>query len=159
MKLKSILYKLFFPLIGIGASIWFLIRVIPKPSRATYPCMRVAYPLASAFVVYLLGLATTAFALGKVKEHWKNSRYWALGGFLTIALVAGFFAFQADKPAVYANTFYLDTANVPVGIARGIFPGRVVWSRNPDATNENCTNDAFGKAYRQVPALHRDPVP
>ena len=147
MKLKQILYKLLFPLIGFGALIWFLIRVIPKPSRATYPCMRVAYPVASGFVIYLLGLAASAFAMGKVKEHWKNSRYWAMAGFLTIALVAGFFAFQADKPAVYANTFYLDTANVPVGVARGIFHGRVVWSRNPDATNENCTNDAFGKAY------------
>jgi len=103
--------------------------------------------MASAFVVYLLGLAASAFAMRKAKEHWKNSHYWAMAGFLTIALVAGFFAFQADKPAVYANTFYLDTANVPVGVARGIFPGRVVWSRNPDATNENCTNDDFGKAY------------
>ena len=109
MKLKQILYKLLFPLIGFGALIWFLIRVIPKPSRATYPCMRVAYPMASAFVVYLLGLAASAFAMRKAKEHWKNSHYWAMAGFLTIALVAGFFAFQADKPAVYANTFYLDT--------------------------------------------------
>ena len=147
MKLKSILYKLFFPLIGIIASIWFLIRVIPKPIRATYPCMRVAYPLASAFVVYLLGLATSAFAFGKMKEHWKNSRYWAMAGFMTIALVAGFFTLQADKPTVYANTFNIDTANVPRGVPRGIFPGRVVWSRNPDATNENCTNDDWGKAY------------
>ena len=147
MKLKQILYKLLFPLIGFGALIWFLIRVIPKPSRATYPCMRAAYPMASAFVVYLLGLTVTAFAIGKVREHWKNSRYWVMSGFLIIALITGFFAFQADQPTVYANTFYLDTANVPVGVARGIFPGRVVWSRNPDATNENCGNSSFGDAY------------
>jgi hypothetical protein len=141
MKLKQILNKLLFPLIGLGALIWFLIRVIPKPSRATYPCMRVAYPVASGFVIYLLGLAASAFAIGKVKEHWKNSRYWAMAGFLTIALVAGFFTFQADKPAVYANTFSVntaDTANVPIGVAKGIFPGRVVWVHDTAAVNQNC---------------------
>jgi hypothetical protein len=147
MKLKSLLHKLFFLLIGIGASIWFLIRVIPKPSRATYPCMRVAYPLASAFVVYLLGLAASAFAIGKMREHWKNSRYWAMAGFMAIALIAGFFAFQADQPTVYASTSYLDTANTPRGIPKGIFPGRVVWTRNPNSTNENCGNSTFGDAY------------
>ncbi|MCK4748557.1 MAG: DoxX family protein, partial [Bacteroidales bacterium] len=30
--------------------------------------------------------------------------------------------------------------NEPMGIAQGIFPGRVVWVHNPDATNRNCTN-------------------
>jgi hypothetical protein len=146
MKLKQILYKLLFPLIGFGALIWFLIRVIPKPSRATYPCMRVAYPVASGFVIYLLGLAASAFAMGKVKEHWKNSRYWAMAGFLTIALVAGFFAFQADKPAAYANTFSVNTANianVPIGVAKGILPGRVVWVHNPDAVKQNCNINSW----------------
>ncbi|MHC4220960.1 MAG: hypothetical protein ACYST9_00950, partial [Planctomycetota bacterium] len=37
----------FFPITGLLALIWFLIRVIPKPSRALYPCQRVAAPLAS----------------------------------------------------------------------------------------------------------------
>ncbi|MHC4541954.1 MAG: hypothetical protein ACYS74_19575, partial [Planctomycetota bacterium] len=49
--------KWLFPLSGLGALVWFLIRVIPKPSRATYPCQRVVAPLASGFVVWLLGLA------------------------------------------------------------------------------------------------------
>jgi hypothetical protein len=147
MKKNSILRKLFFPIIGIAASIWFIIRVIPKPSRAAYPCMRVAYPLASGFVVYLLGLATSAFAMGRMKMYWKQSRYWAMAGFFVIALVAGFYSFQADQPPVYANSSYLDIANTPIGVARGIFPGRVVWSRNPDATNENCGNSQFGDAY------------
>ena len=39
----------FFPITGLLAFIWFLIRVIPKPSRAAYPCQRVAFPLASGF--------------------------------------------------------------------------------------------------------------
>jgi hypothetical protein len=147
VKNSSKLEKLVFPIIGILASIWFLIRVIPKPSRATYPCMRVAYPMASAFVVYLLGLATSAFAIEKMKMHWKHSRYWAVAGFFVISIVAGFYTFQADQPPVYANSSYLDVPNAPMGVAKGIFPGRVIWSRNTDATNENCGNSQFGDAY------------
>jgi len=29
--------------------------------------------------------------------------------------------------------------NEPIGVPRGIYPGRVVWVWDPDATNENCT--------------------
>jgi Domain of unknown function (DUF362)/FlgD Ig-like domain len=144
MKLKQILNKLLFSLVGFGALIWFLIRVIPKPSRATYPCMRVAYPVASGFVIYLLGLTASAFAIGKAKEHWKNSRYWAMAVFFMIALVAGFFTFQADRPVVYANTFSINTANTPnapIGVAKGIFPGRVVWVHDSTAVNQNCVVD------------------
>ena len=108
--------------------------------------MRVAYPIASTFVVYLLGLATSAFAMDRMKKYWMSSRYWAAAGFVVVALVAGFFSFQADQPPVFANSSYLDTSNVPVGVAKGIFPGRVIWNRNPDATNENCRL-RWGDAY------------
>jgi hypothetical protein len=47
---------LVFLLFGLVSLIWFLVRIIPKPSRAKYPCIRVAAPLASGFVVYLLGM-------------------------------------------------------------------------------------------------------
>ncbi|MDZ7300575.1 MAG: DUF362 domain-containing protein [candidate division KSB1 bacterium] len=149
MKANPKLSKLYFPLLGLGALIWFLVRVIPKPSRAAYPCMRAAFPLASAFVLYLLGLATSAFAMTKVKNYWKNERYWAMAVFLIIAIVSGFIFFQAEKPHVYANSFYLDTPNQPMGVGQGIFPGRVVWAWNPDATNENCKNDSWGEAYHE----------
>jgi len=139
--------KFLFPITGIIAIVWFLIRVIPKPSRAAYPCMKVAYPIASTFVLYLLGLAISAFALDRMKLHWRNSRHWAAAAFFVVAFIAGFFAFQADQPPVFANSSYLDSANAPIGVARGIFPGRVVWDRNPDATNENCGNSSFGDAY------------
>jgi Secretion system C-terminal sorting domain/Domain of unknown function (DUF362) len=139
--------RFLFPVTGVLALVWFLIRVIPKPSRASYPCMRVAYPIASTFVLYLSGLAATAFALDRMKIYWRNSRYWAMAGFFVIALITGFISFQADQPPVFANSSSLDTANVPIGVARGIFPGRVVWDRNSDATNEDCGNSSFGDAY------------
>jgi hypothetical protein len=147
MKIKTKLNKVIFAIIGTGSIIWFLIRVIPKPSRATYPCMRVAYPLASSFVVYLLGLATSAFAFQRMRIHRKRSQFLLTTVFLIIAIVAGFISFQADQPPTYANSGYLDKANAAIGVAKGIFPGRVVWSHNPDATNENCGNSQFGDAY------------
>jgi len=52
--------KMAFFVSGIGSLLWFLIRVIPKPSRSAYPCMRTAAPIASSFVLYLLGLVSTA---------------------------------------------------------------------------------------------------
>ena len=51
MEKNRIPYKLVFIIMGIASTIWFLIRVIPKPSRATYPCMKVAAPFMSGFVV------------------------------------------------------------------------------------------------------------
>jgi len=56
MKDKPFPPGVLFFLMGIISTIWFLIRVIPKPSRATYPCMRVAAPIMSGFVVYLISL-------------------------------------------------------------------------------------------------------
>jgi len=50
-------------LTGFLALLWFLIRVIPKPSRAAYPCQRAAFPLASAFVLWIVGLATSGLLL------------------------------------------------------------------------------------------------
>jgi hypothetical protein len=140
MKIKTILYKLTFPVIGLIATFWFLIRVIPKPSRATYPCMRVAFPIASSFVIYILGIVTSVIAINKIKNHWKESRYWAMAGFLVIAIVAGFFAFQSNQSPTYANSSTINIANAPIGTGVGIFPGRVVWIHNPSIINQSCPN-------------------
>ncbi len=53
---------------------------------------------------------------------------------------------SARGEPVYANSGLLLAANEPIGEARGIHPGRVVWSWEPNATNEDCTNE-FGDAY------------
>ena len=50
-------FRCLMPLAGFIALLWFLVRVIPKPSRATYPCQRAAFPLASAFVIWLMQFA------------------------------------------------------------------------------------------------------
>ena len=131
--------KILFVLFGTGSVIWFLIRVIPKPSRATYPCMRASYPLMSAFVIYIAGMVSSIFIFRK------NLAKYAMA----IALcVSAFFAFKSNNNETIATepfilkpySYYTDQANQPIGEAKGIFPGRVVWVHNPNLTNENITH-------------------
>jgi hypothetical protein len=144
-------FRLLFPLLGLGSLIWFLIRVIPKPSRATYPCMKAAFPLASSFVAYMIGLAASVFAYKQARLRFQDSRI-VIGSFLVfIAIIAGGFAFLQPQSPSYAalmNTLADPYGpNNPIGEAKGIFPGRVVWVHNPDATNESCTNSNHDDAY------------
>jgi hypothetical protein len=53
--------KLILFAIGFSALVWFLIRVIPKPGRASYPCQRAAFPIASSFVIWLTGIVASSF--------------------------------------------------------------------------------------------------
>jgi len=62
------------PIAGLLSLAWFLIRVIPKPSRALYPCQRVAMPLASGFVAWLIGVVGSVVAFRKAKELLRQSR-------------------------------------------------------------------------------------
>src|SRR4030042_3843732 len=68
-----------FPIAGLASLIWFLIRVVPKPSRATYPCQRIAAPLASGFIVWVTGLVGSALAYRKARRLMGRSRY-VVGG-------------------------------------------------------------------------------
>src|SRR5450759_1090495 len=70
--------RLIFFILGIASTIWFLIRVIPKPVRATYPCMRVAAPLMSGFVTYLLAVAGLTAISRRLKWKIINVRYGAV---------------------------------------------------------------------------------
>jgi len=77
LKLSSIIT-------GIIATTWFLIRVIPKPTRALYPCQRAAFPIASAFIIWLVGSITSVFIIKRAKRNFftspfKGSIFFAVG--------------------------------------------------------------------------------
>jgi hypothetical protein len=134
--------KLLFFFMGIISTVWFIIRVIPKPSRASYPCMQVAAPLMSGFIVYLLSLGGVTFALRKARQNILNARYIAAGSFILVALSGliitithGAQNISAGAPSITGPE---DGPNQPVGSAKGVIPGRVVWVWDPKATNENC---------------------
>jgi len=133
--------KLLFPILGLASIIWFLIRVIPKPSRAGYPCIKVAAPLASSFVVWVTGLGLSTLALKKAHEKFASKRYVLVAIFAVAGFVGTFLMTGSTSTPVVANIQHEDlNPNEPMGEAKGIIPGRVVWAWNADATNENCTN-------------------
>src|SRR6056297_336205 len=67
-------YYLGFPILGILATLWILVRVIPKPSRLRYPCMKVALPISGSFFVFLGGLITSIFSIHKIKKLLKSEK-------------------------------------------------------------------------------------
>lgn len=122
--------------LGLSATLWFLIRVVPKPTRANYPCMQAASPFMSAFVIYLLSLWGGFKAFNKSKRLFSQKRLVPAAFFTLIAVICTFiFTFNNVKD-IYANvvpnelTFMLPP-NTPRGEAVGIFPGRVAWAYAP----------------------------
>ena len=118
---------------GFLSLIWFLVRVIPKPSRALYPCQRLAFPMASTFVVWLAGILGSVTAFRKAKRSFAQSRY----VLCTVLLVVAIGSILCAQTLTMEETVQADDliANSPVGVARGINPGRVVWAHDPDATD------------------------
>ena len=117
--------------------------MIPKPIRATYPCQQAAFPVASAFVIWLLGLKTGLLAWLKSRERCERFRPAAelclLAGLVWIATqtVMAFIlpgGGSASSVTVAPGWIPGDPPNAPVGQAKGIFPGRVTWIRDTNAT-------------------------
>ncbi|HWQ90933.1 MAG TPA: hypothetical protein VN673_04625, partial [Clostridia bacterium] len=138
--LKASWTRMLFPIMSALALGWFLVRVIPKPIRATYPCQRAAFPLASAFVIWLLAIKSGVVAwLGFAgTSRWRPLLLFTGGVGLaatTIATVNQAVSLISPGPQpVWVRT---DPANTPIGTARGIYAGRVVWMRDTNATPWN----------------------
>lgn len=130
---NDIVGKILVLLTGFAATVWFLSRVIPKPSRATYPCMQAAAPLMSSFVVYLIslfgGIKFVTCTYNLIKDNKFAFKIVALFSFVVIGIFLGSskYLYNADSGIVKQ----LMPANSPVGIAQGIYPGRVVWTHAP----------------------------
>jgi len=146
-KLERI-HELLLPLAGFGALVWFLIRVIPKPSRARYPCMRAAAPLASSFVIGLLSFASSVLFFKKARGFFYRSRYAIFASCVSAGLAFAFvsavqvspLAAAAAAAAKDAVRLPNDGPNMPMGQGQGIFPGRVVWVHDSASTDENFAN-------------------
>jgi hypothetical protein len=126
-------------ILGLTALMWFLLRVIPKPSRATYPCQRAAFPVASAFVLWLCGSVAGIFSLAALRQLVRRYR-WAAVSLCAFTLVAtGMWLVRSNAIAEAKirtrYDFQPKERNVPLGVARGVYPGRVVWAHDPKATH------------------------
>jgi len=149
--MRKLIKKLSFPVIGLVSLIWFLIRVIPKPSRVRYPCMRVAAPIASTFVIYLTGLVSSLLVFKKAKQYLYKSKYIVFSILLLLGSILSIVTFLNTDEKVYASfrSSILEGPNQPMGEGKGINPGRVAWIWNPDATDENCTNSSGDYWYQE----------
>jgi parallel beta-helix repeat protein len=128
--------KWVFPILGLFSLIWFLIRVIPKPSRATYPCQRFAAPFASGFVIWIAGAIGSALAYRRAKNFLHQSRYIVAGIFIIVSVSAIWLSVSITNQSPAEATFTpVEPPNSPMGIAEGIHPGRVVWTHEPAATS------------------------
>jgi hypothetical protein len=140
IKNSTLWTRIFFVVLGVTSTVWFLIRVIPKPSRATYPCIKAATPVMSGFVIYLLAIIGSAVAFKKFRKNLASAKYLAAGSFLVAALAMITIANTSTRKELKASDLVSENyfvANEPIGTASGLKPGRVVWVWNEDATDEN----------------------
>jgi sugar lactone lactonase YvrE len=92
----------------------------------------VAFPLASGFVIWLMGLAGSFAAYRKAKRSLAQARYVLAA--ICIAASVGFIwmaSSSTDEGPVYAHEPIVH--NSPIGNARGINPGRVAWIHDANA--------------------------
>ncbi len=135
------------PLTGLACLVWMLIRVIPKPSRAEYPCMKVAAPLAGGFVAYIAGTAIALFSLKKAAHLLREKRSIVAAALVLCGVAAGMLTvLKTDSESHAANlaadSLFVpsDSPNTPMGVPRGIYPGRVVWMWDSTAARWNGTS-------------------
>jgi hypothetical protein len=122
---------------GLLSLLWFLLRVVPKPSRAAYPCQRVAFPIASGFVLWVAALLGSALAWRKARAPrlalW-DACLWGVAAAVGVSFVAAhlpiFVAAHLPMPKASAGPL---PSHTPLGTGRGVFPGRVVWVHDPAA--------------------------
>jgi hypothetical protein len=127
---------------GAAALLWFLVRVIPKPSRATYPCQRAAFPMASSFIIWLCGVLAIRTWPGRLSRGLRGSRAVGCLGAMTLLVTAGWTLVWYASGGSAAAPEGMDRLapvrpNEPLGVGRGLYPGRVTWARDPAVTRWN----------------------
>jgi hypothetical protein len=98
--------------------------------------------MASAFVVWLVGLVSSVFMIRKARTSFRESRFLLAGICGITAAAAAWAGFSGnvfptvDKgiiPSLYADA--PDTPNTPIGVPKGLNPGRVAWVHDATATD------------------------
>ncbi len=147
---------------GFACLVWMLVRVIPKPSRAGYPCMNVAAPIASGFIAYIVGMALALFSVKRGIRMIQNNRGLLSVAFVLLGVIVGTFTIVRTDSKSYAEILATDSLfvptdapNTPIGVARGIFPGRVVWAWDSTAAT---WSGAAGTYWWNDNNTHQGPV-
>jgi hypothetical protein len=96
----------------------------------------------SGFTIYIVTLISSVLAFRKAKEKIIQARYFAAAMFILVSVVSMATFFTMDSRTTSANTNpaikqVSEGPNAPMGTARGIFPGRVIWDHDPSAIMGN----------------------
>lgn len=151
-----------YPIMGFLCLMWFLIRVIPKPSRATYPCQRLGAPLALGFMIWLVALVGSSISYFKTKLSFKCSKFIAAGICAIIVVLAFCIPLNFTSNNIVLGYTPFEEPNSPIGEAKGINPGRVTWIRDTRAakfdgtgfwwddnnTDQNIVSEMISKSIR-----------
>lgn len=152
-------------IIGVASVIWVIVRVVPKPSRATYPCQKVALPMAAGFIAWLLGLLGSTLIIRRAHSLFQKKRY-AIGAvcFVIAALFYYFTLSSTNDVSASATNFFAsssasfeptDPANSPMGTGKGINPGRVVWVYDSKLCDQGSSTGWWWEDNRTDPEVAR----
>ena len=100
--IKIVWKKFYCIIVGFLAFVWFLIRVVPRPSRAAYPCQRVAFPLATTFITYILSLFASVFTIKKARKYILHQRYRLALSFMIFSAAAMIWHLNVSSEKTYA---------------------------------------------------------
>ncbi len=126
--------RVLLPLLGLLAIAWFLLRVIPKPSRAAYPCQRIAAGLGAGFLVQLLSITAAMTGFHFLQRRGGRIAATCLAAALCTTLYVELAVSDEPKAPVLQPA---EGANHPIGAAKGVFPGRVTWAQDFNSTSWN----------------------
>jgi hypothetical protein len=130
---------IWFHIAGIIAILWFVIRVVPKPQRAQYPCQQVAISISLGYIAFWSILFTgLVIWMRKAKTKFAKMAPTFIAGFIVLFTISGaVFAtnyFQGDQTTAVS---WDPIPKQPMGTGTGVNPGRVVWVWNPNATEKD----------------------
>lgn len=126
---------IWFHLAGIAAIIWFLVRVVPAPHRARYPCQQASISIATGYIAFL-GILFSGLSLwlrNAKKKITKVAPVLMVSTLLVFSISAIVFANYSDNETTLS---WNPIPNEPIGNPAGANPGRVVWIWNPNATEK-----------------------
>jgi hypothetical protein len=105
-------------------------------------------PFASSLIGYLLFFGVSLRLWAKAKKQQTIPALLFTCALAVSGLIVSY-TFVNDPAIAYQSRFSTLqlNANQPIGIAIGIFPGRVVWVHRPEATNESCNPAAVGHEW------------
>lgn len=132
-------------ILGVASVVWVVIRVVPKPSRAEYPCQKFAQPIAAGFVAWLMGLLGSTLLMRKARSMFQRKRF-MIGAisFFVGAVICFITLNSTQKVAASVESLAAftpsDAANSPMGTAIGVQPGRVAWVYDGDLTKSNISS-------------------